>query len=135
MTGPLLLSGLAHLAGLVHGAPPRWLITLTQLVVGVSLGCRFSGVGLGLVAQVFRMAVTNLAITLALAAVAALLLPALVGESWEAVVLAFAPGGIAEMSLVALSLEVSVLYVTAHHVARIVLAIGSAKLLARRFGA
>jgi hypothetical protein len=38
------------------------------------------------------------------------------------------------MSLVALSLEVSVLYVTAHHVARIVVAIGAAKLMSRRFG-
>ena len=34
----------------------------------------------------------------------------------------------AEMSLVALSLELAILYVTAHHVARIVLSIGCARL-------
>ena len=135
MTGPLLVSGAAHLAGLVHGAPPRWLIDLTQLVIGVSLGCRFAGLAPALVGTAFRLAATNLALVLALAGIAALTLPRLVGEPWEAVVLAFAPGGIAEMSLVALSLEVSILYVTAHHVARIVIAIGAAKLLARRFGA
>ena len=135
ITGPLLLSGLAHLAGFVDGAPPRWLISLTQLVIGVSLGCRFAGLAPSLIGTTLRMSAVNLAITLALAGVAALALPPLVGEPWEAVVLAFAPGGIAEMSLVALSLEVSILYVTAHHVARIVLAIGAAKLLSRRFGA
>jgi len=51
-----------------------------------------------------------------------------VGERVEAVVLAFAPGGVVEMSLVAISLEIGVLYVTAHHVARIVLAVLFARL-------
>jgi membrane AbrB-like protein len=134
MTGPLLVSGGAHLAGLVHGAPPRWLIDLTQLVVGVSLGCRFAGLRPRLIGSAFRLATVNLLLTLSLTGVAALALPPLVGESWEAIVLAFAPGGIAEMSLVALSLEVSILFVTAHHVARIVIAIGAAKLLWSRFG-
>ncbi len=45
--------------------------------------------------------------------------------------LAFAPGGLAEMSLVALSLQVSVIYVTTHHVLRIILAVALAQLSAR----
>jgi uncharacterized protein len=52
----------------------------------------------------------------------------LVGEPVAAVFLAFAPGGLAEMSLIALSLQMSAIYVTAHHVARIVLAVGLAKI-------
>ena len=36
------------------------------------------------------------------------------------------------MSLVALSLDLSVLYVTAHHVARIVVSVAVARLFARR---
>lgn len=132
MTGPLFLSGAAHLAGIVHGAPPRWLIDLTQLVVGVSLGCRFVGVQPKLALRACSMAAVNLTLTLGLAAIAAITLPPLVGEPWEAVVLAFAPGGLAEMSLVALSLELSILYVTAHHIARIVLSIATAKFLARK---
>jgi membrane AbrB-like protein len=134
MTGPLLVSGAAHLAGLVQGAPPRWLIDLTQLVIGVSLGCRFAGMAPRFVATALRLAAVNLLLTLSLAGVAAAILPPLVGEPWEAVLLAFAPGGIAEMSLVALSLDLSILFVTTHHVLRIVLAIGAAKVMARRFG-
>ncbi|MEX1147168.1 MAG: AbrB family transcriptional regulator, partial [Sphingomonadales bacterium] len=60
-----------------------------------------------------------------------LALHALVGEPVAAVFLAFAPGGLAEMSLVALSLKMSVIYVTAHHVLRIMLAVGLAKLGSR----
>ncbi|MEL6196975.1 MAG: AbrB family transcriptional regulator, partial [Pseudomonadota bacterium] len=40
-------------------------------------------------------------------------------ENAKAIILAFAPGGVSEMSRVALSLQISVLFVTAHHVARI----------------
>ena len=41
--------------------------------------------------------------------------------------LAFAPGGVAEMSLIALSLQYSVVFVTLHHVARILIAVLVAK--------
>jgi hypothetical protein len=57
----------------------------------------------------------------------ALGLAQLVAEPVPAVFLAFAPGGLAEMSLVALSLEVGVVFVTAHHVLRIVLAVAVAQ--------
>jgi uncharacterized membrane protein AbrB (regulator of aidB expression) len=53
-----------------------------------------------------------------------------VDQNWTAVFLAFAPGGLAEMSLIALSLQISVIYVTAHHVLRIVLAVLAARYLA-----
>jgi len=55
-----------------------------------------------------------------------------VNEPVAATFLAFAPGGLAEMGLIALSLDMSVIYVTAHHVLRIVLAVSAARILARR---
>ena len=132
MTGPILTSGLVHIAGIVEGGPPRWLIDLTQLVMGVSLGTRFIGMAPRLVLTALRLAGLNIALVLGIAAVASALLHGLVGERWEAVFLAFAPGGLAEMALVAVSLELSVIYVTIHHIARIVLSIAFAKALAGR---
>jgi hypothetical protein len=44
------------------------------------------------------------------------------------VFLAFAPGGLVEMGLIALSLNLSVVYVTAHHLLRIILAVAFARL-------
>ncbi len=132
MTGPLLASGAVHLAGWVEGAPPGWLVAVTQLVVGVSLGGRFAGMAPRTVLAAIRLSTMNVAVVLVLAALAAAALSGPVGERWEAVFLAFSPGGLAEMSLVALSLEISVLYVTAHHVARIVLSVAMARLFAGR---
>jgi membrane AbrB-like protein len=123
ITGPILMSGAAHLLGLTQAAPPGWMVSMTQLVVGLTLGIRFAGldrreVGLGMMLTAF-----SVTIALGLAVIIGTVLSGLVGERIEAVVLAFAPGGVVEMSLIAISLEISVIYVALHHVARILLAV------------
>ena len=64
---------------------------------------------------------------LALPCALALALAGPVGEPVTAVILAFAPGGISEMSLVALSLQLSMVYVTLHHLLRILLTVAVAR--------
>lgn len=132
ITGPVLLSGAAHLAGLTAAVPPQWLVHITQLVVGSSLGCRFAGLPRGALPKALGLAIMSVAALLALGLGFAFVLHGAVGQKVTTVFLAFAPGGVAEMSLVALSLHVSVVYVTAHHIARIVLAVVVAGLAGRR---
>ena len=134
ITGPIVMSGAVHLLGWVEGAPPAWLIQATQLVIGTSLGARFAGRSPRIFWTAARLAVVNVAMILGVALLAALVFAPMVEERWEAVVLAYAPGGVAEMGLVALSLGASVIYVTAHHVLRIVLAVAFAGLMWRRIG-
>lgn len=127
MTGPILFSAVAHAAGLVHGVPPAWLVGVTQVVVGCGLGARFAGAEGAMLWRAARLAVVNAVLALGVAYGFAVLLADWVGEPVAAVFLAFAPGGLAEMSLIALSLQMSVVYVTVHHVARIVLSVMIAK--------
>lgn len=131
ITGPILASGLGHLTGLLVSAPPSWLIEVTQLVIGVSLGTRFVGMGGSTFFKAFWLALLNIVFTMILAICMGFLLHNIVDERIEAVVLAFAPGGLAEMSLVAVSLQISVIYVSAHHIARIMLSVTFAKLFSR----
>lgn len=131
ITGPILVSGVLHATGLVQGVPPHWLIAATQVVLGAGLGARFAGTERRLLLLAGRLAVLNGMAALTLAFAFAETLHLLVGEPVAAVFLAFAPGGLAEMSLIALSLQMSAIYVTAHHVARIMLAVGLAKLGSR----
>ncbi len=128
ITGPIAVSALMHALGWVEGVPPGWLISITQVVLGAGLGARFAGVEPGMLLRAGRLAVLNGVSALMLAFAFAEGLHLLVGEPVAAVFLAFAPGGLAEMSLIALSLQMSAIYVTAHHVARIVLAVSLAKL-------
>ncbi|WP_118138308.1 AbrB family transcriptional regulator [Oceanicella sp. SM1341] len=123
ITGPIVLSAAAHLSGVLEGQPPVWTIRMTQLVIGITLGVRFAGMRHRDLLRALRLSATMVAGVLAAATLVALVLGPLVGESVEAVVLSFAPGGLVEMSLVALSLNISAVYVTAHHVLRIVVAV------------
>jgi uncharacterized protein len=130
LTGALLTSSVVHLVGLVEGGPPGWLIAATQLVIGITLGARFVGKSPRIFLTALRLSGIYVILVCALAAAIAVPLHAFVGQGWTAVFLAFAPGGLAEMSLIALSLQISVIYVTAHHVLRIVLAVLAARYLA-----
>jgi membrane AbrB-like protein len=123
ISGPILASAAAHVAGLTEAAPPGWLILVTQWVVGTSLGARFAGMRPRMLRTALLLALVNAAIALPLALAAALLLAPLTGQPVSARFLAYAPGGIAEMSLVALSLGVSAVFVTAHHIVRLLLAV------------
>ncbi|MEM7529040.1 MAG: AbrB family transcriptional regulator [Pseudomonadota bacterium] len=127
ITGPILASGAVHLAGLTEADPPGFLVSLTQLVVGTSLGVRFTGFPRAELLRGMLGAGLSVGTALALALATGLVLAAAVGEDAEAVVLAFAPGGVVEMSLVALSLQLSVVFVSAHHVARILICVFMAR--------
>jgi membrane AbrB-like protein len=132
ITGPLLCSAALHATGLMHAIPPGWLVSVTQVILGAGLGVRFVGMDRKVLIKCGKLAAVNGAFALVLAFVFAELVHIFAGEPLAAAFLAFAPGGLAEMSLVALSLNMSVIYVTAHHVLRIVLAVSFAK-LGKRF--
>jgi uncharacterized membrane protein AbrB (regulator of aidB expression) len=53
------------------------------------------------------------------------------GIPFAAALLAFSPGGLAEMSLIALSMNVDAAYVSSHHIVRIFMIVLAAPLLFR----
>jgi uncharacterized membrane protein AbrB (regulator of aidB expression) len=61
----------------------------------------------------------------------ALVLHQLTGQSADQILLAYAPGGLTEMSLVALALNAEAAFVATHHVVRILMVIVAAPLLFR----
>lgn len=128
LSGPLLASAGAHALGLTAATSPEWAVAVTQWVMGSSLGARFARFSPQALWLAIRLAALSVAATLALASAMALVLAGPLGEPAPAVILAFAPGGISEMSLVALSLQLSMVFVTLHHLLRIVLAVLVAKL-------
>ena len=71
------------------------------------------------------------AMMLALALGFAFVVHAMLGIDRSLVLLAFAPGGLSEMSLVALAMKAEVAFVALHHVVRIVLVIAFAPLVLR----
>lgn len=131
MVGPLVFSALAHGFGLVEGVPPLWLVGVTQVVLGAGLGVRFVGADHAMLRRAGSLAVVSTGLALLAAAAAGFALHYWVDQPVTAVFLAYAPGGLAEMTLIALSLQASVAFVTVHHVLRILIAVLGAKAGAR----
>lgn len=123
LVGPLALSAIVHATGMTAAVPPGWMVLSVQWIMGTSLGARFAGLTGAKVWLSLRLAAANMVLMLVLASGIAVVCADLVAEPISAVILAFAPGGVSEMALLALSMELSVVYVTLHHVARIMVAI------------
>ncbi len=121
LMGPMVLSAVIHLAGFTDSKPPTALIAIAQVVVGAAIGCRFVGTRPRLVARMAFVAVGLTALLLTITVAFSLGLHAVTGIPVVELVLAYAPGGLAEMSLVALALDVDAAFVSTHHLVRIIL--------------
>ena len=118
--GPLFLCALLHVSGLVKITSPPWLLHLSQLFIGLSLGAQFSGVDRSLLK---RGAITSLFVVsymLLVTLVFAFVLNQFLPASLAALFISFAPGGVTEMNLIALSLNLSPVIVATHHLVRII---------------
>jgi membrane AbrB-like protein len=118
LLGPMFLSAIAHLTGLTSATPPSEIINLSQLVIGTGLGCRFVGIR---VKQVLRNVLLSICVTLfmlSLAAGFAFGLEQLIGLPFTGLWLAFAPGGLAEMTLISLAMNTDTAFVSTHHLIR-----------------
>ncbi|MDO5528701.1 MAG: AbrB family transcriptional regulator [Paracoccus sp. (in: a-proteobacteria)] len=124
--GPLLLSAAAHAGGLTEAAPPGWLVALAQLVIGVTLGLRFVGLTGRELGRHLSFAGINVVLVLGLGALFGQITAAMGGPGLEVMLLSLAPGGVVEMGLIALSLGADAIFVTAHHLIRIIATVGIA---------
>lgn len=118
--GPMLCSAAIHIAGLTDGSPPLPIVIVAQVILGSVVGGRFLGVSSRRVGQVFVMSLGATVMMLAIALLFAFALTSLLGQSAEQILLAFAPGGLTEMSLISLSMGADVAYIATHHLVRVV---------------
>ncbi|WP_048708642.1 AbrB family transcriptional regulator [Microvirga massiliensis] len=121
LLGPMLASAATHLAGLTDFVPPYEIINLAQLVLGTTIGCSFAGTAFREIRRIFAMSIGTTVILLAITLVFAVVLNRLSPFETTALLLAYSPGGLAEMSLIALALQLEVAFVAAHHIVRLFL--------------
>ncbi|NMG38048.1 AbrB family transcriptional regulator [Chelativorans sp. ZYF759] len=118
--GPMVASALIHATGLSDFETPAELIVLAQLILGTIVGCRFAGGTVREVGHILLLSIGATIIILALTLVFALTLAAISPHSFPAILLAYSPGGLVEMNLVALALNIEISFVAVHHIVRVV---------------
>ena len=131
LLGPMLVSAAFHAAGLTDFTLPSAVIAAAQIVIGSNIGCRFAGVAPATILRVFAISVGATTLLLTLAFGFAFGVAKLSGIDAASLALAYSPGGLPEMSLMALSLDIGVAFVVVHHLARVLLVVaGSSALFA-----
>ena len=120
LLGPLLVSGVLHVTGATTFVPPFELVQAAQLVLGTVLGARFVGTAPALIGRVILVATGMTAIFVATTLLGAMLVSLVAQEDLAELVLAFSPGGLPEMSLLALAMGADVAFVATHHVVRVI---------------
>jgi uncharacterized protein len=121
--GPLLGSASAHGSGLIDVQPPYLLMAIAQLVLGASVGARFCGFGAARVAGAMLLGAGGTLLMLLITLAFGGALHQLTGQPLALLLLAFIPGGLPEMSLIALGLGADPAFVVTHHAVRVFLVV------------
>ena len=129
--GPLILAAAMSLTGLIEHRPPAEAIQVAQFFLGLGVGVKYTGVTL---LEIRRILLAGLGFCVLLAGLSVVFAEVVylmgVAPQVEAV-LAFAPGGQAEMVVLAIVAGADVPYVVTHHLVRLVIVITGAPVVAR----
>jgi membrane AbrB-like protein len=117
--GAMLASAALHGSGLIHVLMPWWVANTAMVALGAVTGSRFAGTPLRLLLNFVAAAFGSFAVAVAVAALFAGVLIRVLSLHVADVMIAFAPGSVDAMMLLALALHLDPVYVGAHHLCRI----------------
>ena len=118
LLGALAASAVLHLVGLVHGVLPDWVMIPCFVVLGMMAGSRFKGTTLADLLRLAWAGTGGFVVALGVSAAGAVAAALLTGLPVVLTLLAFAPGGLEVMIILAFALKVDPAFVAVHQVAR-----------------
>jgi membrane AbrB-like protein len=121
LLGATVVSLVSHASGVVHGGLPTPIYTLALVLIGTFVGSRFSTVDRRSLMATLPAAIGSLVVSFAVALVFAAASAQVAEVSLAAAVIAFAPGGLEVMAVLALLLGLDPIFVGTHHLARFLL--------------
>ena len=117
---PIFLGAALTMSGIQLSAVPHWLIDFAQLMFGLVLGARYERAFFIRYKLFIPFALLNSCFILVTSAVAGAALAWLFDLPVATMILATAPGGLAEMTITAQALKISVPLVVAFHLFRVI---------------
>lgn len=124
-------SAILHLSGLTDFTTPAIALGFAQLVVGATVGCRFATASPKEILRIIGLSIGSTGLLLATSLGFAAIVSTFTGDRFLALMLAYSPGGIAEVNVVAIGIEVP--FVVLHHIVRLMLVVAGSALLFRCF--
>lgn len=118
MVGSMLASGVVHGAGLIEGRLPDLVLIVGFVVLGANTGSRFAGTKLGTLRRFLVDSLVALAIATAVSFAFAVLGAWVADEPLAKVLIAYVPGALEAMTIMAFVLGIDPAFVAAHHIMR-----------------
>jgi membrane AbrB-like protein len=128
------VSALTHGLGIAAGRPEQIVQIAAQALVGAWIGTRFIGFDWTLLRSLLPAAFLAFAGALLTAAAFAAATAALIKAPFVQVLVAFSPGGLEAMTMMAFALGLDPLFVGVHHLARFLLISAGLPILAKALG-
>jgi membrane AbrB-like protein len=130
--GAMLASAVLHGTGLVHAVVPPWVANAAMVALGAVAGARFTDMPMRLLLSYLAASFGSFAVSAVIAGAFAATVVAVLSLHVPDVMIAFAPGSVDAMMLLALALHIDPVYVGAHHVTRVVIVSMMMPFVARR---
>lgn len=118
LVGAMLVSAVLYGSGIVDEAIPVWMLIIGFVVLGANSGSRFAGTSFATLKTYLVPAAVAVAIASAVSLAFAFAAAALTGDPLPKMVLAFMPGALEAMVIMAFILDADPAFVAAHHLMR-----------------
>ena len=129
--GPMIVAAALSLTDILHTRPPAEAINVAQVFIGMGIGVYFTGITWRELARDVAAGAVYALLLAAMAAAFMVLAMAVGGAPGVEAFLSFAPGGQAEMAVLAIVVGADLGFVVLHHLTRLVLVITGAPVFAR----
>lgn len=121
LIGPMVVNGFLHGGGYVQGNIPSILLLASFVVLGAFTGTRFVGTTFAMIRRLLVDSIGAFIVAIVVCVLFALFAAWLANENVAKTIVAFAPGGLEAMTILAFMMGLDPAFVGAHHLARFIL--------------
>lgn len=132
LIGPMLVSILVHATGVITTTVPDEFLKFVQVVFGTIIGFTFIGVKLKEILKTLLATLGHFIILAIISITFILIAYYSFGFPVISTLLAFSPGGQAELNLIAILVAANVPYITLHHIVRLFIVMNIAPIFAKK---
>ena len=132
LIGPMVLSIIAFSIGFVESKPPDELLKFVQVIFGTIIGFTFKGVTLKVIIKTLLGTFGHFVILALISAIFITLVYFIFDFPIISILLAFSPGGQAEINLIAILVAANIPYITIHHIVRLFIVMNIAPIFANK---
>jgi membrane AbrB-like protein len=118
LIGTMLANAGLHLGGIAAGGLPDWLAVPGFVLLGTMVGLRFQAISVALLKKLLSASLLGFAVLLVVSTTGAALATYITGIPLLITLLAFAPGGLEVMTILAFALGLNPAFVATHQLAR-----------------